>query len=127
VRKSIHFAKTINARVRGFCVVTELPYIGCEAEIGEDIKKQVEAAVQAQVNKDLLAVEKAARESGVTCETARAKNAQPYEAIIDAVAKKGGDLVIMVCRGRREVQALLLGREIRKMLTHSKIPVLVYR
>jgi nucleotide-binding universal stress UspA family protein len=33
MRKGIQFAKTINARVTGFCVVPALPYVGCEAEI----------------------------------------------------------------------------------------------
>jgi len=127
VQKGIQFAKTINARVTGFCVVPVLPYIGCEAEIGTDFKKQAEAAVQAEVNKNLLAIEKAAKEVGIPCETAKAKSAQPYEAIIDTAAKKGCDLIIMASHGRRGVQALLLGSETQKVLTHTKIPVLVYR
>jgi nucleotide-binding universal stress UspA family protein len=127
MRKGIQFAKTINARVTGFCVVPALPYVGCEAEIGTNFKKQAEAAVQAEVNKNLLAVEKAAKEAGVPCETAKAKSVQPYEAIIEAAAKKGCDLIIMASHGRRGVKGLLLGSETQKVLTHSKIPVLVYR
>jgi nucleotide-binding universal stress UspA family protein len=33
----------------------------------------------------------------------------------------------MASHGRRAVQGLLLGSETQKVLTHSKIPVLVYR
>lgn len=33
----------------------------------------------------------------------------------------------MASHGRRGVTALLLGSETQKVLTHSKIPVLVYR
>jgi len=127
MRKGIQFAKTINARVTGFCVVPALPYVGCEAEIGAEFKKQAEAAVQAEVNKNLLAIEKASKEAGVTCETAQEKNVQPYEAIIEAARKKECDLIIMASHGRRGVGALLLGSETQKVLTHSKIPVLVYR
>ena len=127
VRKGIEFAKTINARVTGFCVVPALPYVGCEAEIGAEFKKQAEVAVQAEVNKNLLAIEKAAKEAGVECETEKVKNVQPYEAIIDAAVKKECDLIIMASHGRRGVGAFLIGSETQKVLTHSKIPVLVYR
>jgi len=127
MRKGIQFAKTIDARVTVFRVVPALRYVGCEAEIGAEFKKQAEAAVQAEVNKNLLAIEKASKEAGVTCETAQEKNVQPYEAIIEAARKKECDLIIMASHGRRGVGALLLGSETQKVLTHSKIPVLVYR
>ena len=127
MRKGIQFAKSLNAKVIGFCVVPALPCVGYEAEIGADFKTQAEAAVQAEVNKSLLAIEKAAEVAGVECETAKAKSAQPYEAIIEAAAKKECDLIIMASHGRRGVGALLLGSETQKVLTHSKIPVLVYR
>ena len=39
----------------------------------------------------------------------------------------GCDLIVMACHGRRGVSALLLGSETVKVLTHSTIPVLVYR
>ena len=127
MRKGIQFAKTINARVTGFCVVPALPYVGCEAEIGAEFKKQAAAAVQAEVNKNLLAIKKAAKEAGVPCETDQERSDQPYEAIIAAAQKGQCDLIIMASHGRRGVQGLLLGSETQKVLTHSKIPVLVYR
>jgi len=127
MRKGIQLAKTINARVTGFCVAPALRYFGYDAEIGTEFKKKAEAAVQAEVNKNLLAIEKAAKEAGVPCETAQEKSDQPYEAIIEAAQKKECDLIIMASHGRRGVQGLLLGSETQKVLTHSKIPVLVYR
>ena len=39
----------------------------------------------------------------------------------------GCDLIMMTSHGWRGVKALLLGSETQKVLTHSKIPVLVYR
>jgi len=127
MRKGIQFAKTINARVTGFCVVPKLRYYSYDSEIGPEFKKQAAAAVQADVNKNLLAIEKAAKEAGVPCETAHEKSDQPYEAIIEAAQKRECDLIIMASHGRRGVGALLIGSETQKVLTHSKIPVLVYR
>jgi nucleotide-binding universal stress UspA family protein len=51
----------------------------------------------------------------------------PYEEIIGLAADAGCDLIFMASHGRRGVAALLLGSETNKVLTHSKIPVLVTR
>jgi nucleotide-binding universal stress UspA family protein len=51
----------------------------------------------------------------------------PYDAIVKAAEEKGCDLIMMASHGRRGVSGLLIGSETQKVLTHSKIPVLVYR
>jgi nucleotide-binding universal stress UspA family protein len=51
----------------------------------------------------------------------------PWEAILDHAKAKGCDLVVMASHGRRGLNALLLGSETQKVLTHSTIPVLVVR
>jgi len=51
----------------------------------------------------------------------------PYEAIIEAATKNYCDLIVMASHGRKGVAALVLGSETTKVLTHSKIPVLVCR
>jgi nucleotide-binding universal stress UspA family protein len=69
----------------------------------------------------------AADAAGVRCDTIREVHDQPYRAIIDAAEAKGCDLIVMASHGRRGMSALLLGSEAHKVLTHSTIPVLVYR
>ena len=45
-----------------------------------------------------------------------------------AAAKKNKcDAIVMASHGRRGVTALLLGSETQKVLTHSKLPVIVVR
>jgi nucleotide-binding universal stress UspA family protein len=51
----------------------------------------------------------------------------PYQDIIDAATSTGCDLIFMASHGRRGFSGLLLGSETQKVLTHSTIPVLVYR
>jgi nucleotide-binding universal stress UspA family protein len=72
-------------------------------------------------------VKMAAQAAGVPCETIREVLDQPYRAIIDAAHANGCDLIVMASHGRRGISALLLGSETAKVLTHSTIPVLVYR
>ena len=51
----------------------------------------------------------------------------PSKEISDAAAREGCDLIAMASHGRRGVSAIVLGSETIKVLTHSNIPVLVYR
>lgn len=72
-------------------------------------------------------MQKQCAEAGVECTTATATSDVPYEAIIEAAEKSGCDLIFMASHGRRGISGFLLGSETNKVLTHSKVPVLVYR
>ena len=61
------------------------------------------------------------------CEVFVEMSDQPYEAIINRAVQRGCDLIMMASHGRRGIKALLIGSETQKVLTHSKIPVLVFR
>lgn len=77
--------------------------------------------------KYLGGIEKAAKTSGLQYEGTHVVHDQPYEAIIATASDKGCDLIVMASHGRRGMKALVLGSETTKVLTHSKIPVLVLR
>jgi nucleotide-binding universal stress UspA family protein len=63
----------------------------------------------------------------VQCDTAFVSDTQPWDAIVKAAKGKKCDLIVMASHGRRGLEALLLGSETNKVLTHSKTPVLVCR
>ena len=65
--------------------------------------------------------------TGLSIETMHAVNGLPYDAIVTAAAKKKCDLIVMASHGRRGLSGFLLGSETQKVLTHSKVPVLVVR
>jgi len=50
-----------------------------------------------------------------------------FEGILDAATEQGCDLIVMGSHGRSGVKALILGSETQKVLTHSRIPVLVIK
>ena len=74
---------------------------------------------------DPLVAEAAA--AGVTAEAVATPCATVHDGIIAAATHHGCDLIFMASHGRRGIGALLLGSETQKVLTHSKIPVLVHR
>ena len=81
----------------------------------------------ARAKKILDVAKNAAKAVGIRCEGVHAVNDQPYAAIINIARRKGCDLIYMASHGRKGISALVLGSETTKVLTHSKIPVLVCR
>lgn len=61
------------------------------------------------------------------CHVLQVEDEHLYKAIIEAAKKFGCDLIAMASHGRRGVSALIVGSVTTKVLTHSSIPVLVYR
>ena len=88
-----------------------------------EYKKHADAVAR----KALSAVAAMAQRAGVACETLHIENDNVYQGIIDAAASKGCDLIVMASHGRHGLSAVVLGSVTVKVLTHSKIPVLVYR
>jgi len=127
VQKGIQFAKTVKAKVTGLCVVPKWGYSIYESEVPGKFKDEAAVELKAKAEGHLSAISKAAKEAGVSCEVMLETTDQPYEAIINAADQKGCDLIMMASHGRRGVGALLIGSETQKVLTHSKVPVLVYR
>jgi nucleotide-binding universal stress UspA family protein len=67
----------------------------------------------------------AAKAAGVPCETVQVEHVHPYQAIITTAKDKGCDVIVMASHGRSGISAVLLGSVTNKVLTHTKIPVLV--
>lgn len=73
------------------------------------------------------AVISAAETAGVPCEGHTIEALHAWEAIIEHADRSKADLIVMASHGRRGFQAMLLGSETQKLLTHCAIPVLVVR
>jgi nucleotide-binding universal stress UspA family protein len=75
----------------------------------------------------LSAAKTIADNAGIASETVRIEHEHVYQAIIEVAGERGCDLILMASHGRSGLSAVLLGSETVKVLTHSTIPVLVYR
>ncbi len=65
--------------------------------------------------------------AGVKAEGSTVESLHPWEAIIAHAKDQDCDLIVMASHGRRGFNALLLGSETQKVLTHSTLAVLVVR
>jgi nucleotide-binding universal stress UspA family protein len=127
IQEGIELAKAINARVTGFHVLPEFPEFTYRPEMLGDVREEFTGDSRARATQYLRVIEEAAIKARVRCDTGYTSSAHPYEAIIRAAEENGCDLILMASHGRRGVQGLLIGSETHKVLTHTKIPVLVYR
>jgi len=127
IQKGIQLAKGMKAKITGISVMPEGKFYMYETEINVQEKEEIAKHHQQQANLNLAFIEEAAKAAGVPCQTLCGISDHPYEAIISVAEKNGCDLIMMASHGRSGVKALLLGSETQKVLTHSKVPVLVYR
>ena len=129
VRKAVIFAKETGAHITAFYAKPEYPvtYYGEGALIDTTTPEQFAEMAEQQAQKILRFVDDLCLEAGVPCTKMTLTSDIPYEAIIEAATESGCDLIYMASHGRRGISALLLGSETQKVLTHTQIPVLVYR
>lgn len=128
-RRAIAFAKETGAKVTFFFAKPDYPvaFYGEGALIDPTTPDKFAEMAEQQAKEILAANEAAAKAEGVVSAAASSVSDIPYEAIIAAAEQAGADLIFMASHGRRGISGLLLGSETQKVLTHSKIPVLVYR
>jgi nucleotide-binding universal stress UspA family protein len=129
VKRAIGFASESDARITFFYARPEYPvaFYGEGALIDPTTPEKFAKMAEQQANEILGACEKLAGAAKVPCASLAKTSDIPYEAIIAAAASAGCDLIFMASHGRRGFGGLLLGSETQKVLTHSKVPVLVYR
>jgi nucleotide-binding universal stress UspA family protein len=128
-KRAIGFARETGARITFFFAEPDYPvaFYGEGALIDPTTPEKFAEIAEQQARDILGQAEALAREAGIEYASTAQVSDIPYQAIIDAANKAGCDLIFMASHGRRGISGLLLGSETQKVLTHSTIPVLVYR
>jgi nucleotide-binding universal stress UspA family protein len=112
-------ALTVEGSFSVYAVPTSKDY-----QISGSFTAHIEHA-KAHAGKILDGVAEEARAAGVICETLQIEQDQPYKAIIETAEQRNCDLIVMASHGRSGLAAIVLGSVTTKVLTHTKIPVLV--
>jgi nucleotide-binding universal stress UspA family protein len=127
IEKGIALAKATGAKVVGMTVSVPFHIFALNPMMVSDTKEAYEKECEDLATKYLDAVKTTASAVDVPCEVVHVRAERPYEGIIETAKKQACDLIFMASHGRKGIAGLLLGSETLKVLTHSKIPVLVYR
>lgn len=129
IRAGVQFAREIGAKVTGFYAAEEYPVPPFGEYVPPDLLSPDEFRTneEARAARILAVAQQVADAAGVPCDTAHDVSFSPWEAIVKAATQRGCDLIFMASHGRRGLASMLLGSETNRVLTHTTIPVLVYR
>ena len=126
IAAAVDLARTLKANVIGMTTLEPYSYSNL-SEYRPETLDDYEGRMDQAGAERLGRIADAASRAGVPVETVAVKSFSPYEAIIDTAKERNCDLIVMASHGRRGLNAVLLGSETQKVLTHSRIPVMVYR
>lgn len=129
MRDAVQLAKSLGAAVTGFHVAPTYHIEVYTDYIPPDLITPQQHAANAKktAQRHLDAVRKACAASGVRCAAYYVMNDFPADAIVKAARKYKCDLIYMGSHGRSGLSKLLLGSQTSKVLSQSRIPVLVHR
>ena len=123
---AVDLAKVVGAELVAFTALPVYPYAGIGESSGVAAQDH-QGRAGAEASDRLARVERMAREAGVRCHTSMLEDNETYRAVIAAADKHACGLIVIASHGRRGVEALVLGSEAQRVLTHTKLPVLVVR
>ncbi len=127
-KAGIALARALGARITAYRAVESLEPLYVEGyafdqAVIDSADKGLREAGQKQVD----AIGKMAKAKGVPFTSVVTNAARAYEGIINAAKKQKCDVIFMASHGRRGFSKLIMGSVTQQVLTHSKIPVVVYR
>lgn len=129
VLRAIAFARDTDARITFmFAKPDYSAAMNRQRSMTRAVTPQAFATLADEEAREILSFcDAAAASAGIVFESISIACEQPYEAIISCANEAQCDLIFMASHGRRGLSAMLLGSETHRVLTHSKIPVLVCR
>lgn len=129
IRAGVALAKEMGARVTGLYAEEPRPvHLHIDGyQLEKDLVAELDRRSREYAERVVAEVASAASAAGVPYESVIVKSVRPYQAIVDAAADRHCDAIFMASHGHKGLTGLMLGSVTQKVLTHSKIPVLVFR
>lgn len=127
IRRGVALAKEQGAKITALTVFKPFHMMTLEPGMLTDTPAVYGKHVAERTKKYLEVISEAAKLAGVTCDTISLEHEHPYQGIIETAQRRDCDLIVMASHGRGGVSGVVLGSQTVKVLTHSKVPVLVYR
>ena len=127
VEQGLRLGKALSAKMT-VVTVTEPWTMVAPGEIGLTIPvDDYEQGVAQHAGKILDAVMLQAKTAGAVCDVLHVKDRYPADGILEAAKSSGCDLIVMASHGRRGIARMLIGSQANRVVTHSPIPVLIYK
>ena len=127
VQSAIAFAAEVGAKITGYYAIEDMNMHHVGAHLTKELIVEFERRSQTAAEEHASAPAAAAKAAGVAYDWRVSKVVQPHEGIIEAANECAADIIFMASHGHRGLTGLIVGSVTQKVLSHSKIPVLVFR
>jgi nucleotide-binding universal stress UspA family protein len=128
IRKAIRLARTLGAQVTQVIIDEPFQIIAVDDPLIDlHTQEQYLEATRKRAEAVLRSGEEHAQSEGVKISSLHIYNPVIYQGITETAKKNGCDLIFMGSHGRRGIAALVLGSTTHKVLTHTTLPVMVWR
>lgn len=128
--QALELARLCKARVTAIMVsptYRQLQQDGFIVPTSNTVRERWEEQMHERAKKVLDGICADAGKAGVQCGSVHVFGDAPYESIIETANKNGCDMIAMGSHGHGGVKQLFVGSETSRVLSHTKIPVMVYR
>jgi nucleotide-binding universal stress UspA family protein len=128
-KAGVALASALGAKVTAYYTVEQLQPVYADEGymMNQKMIEGIEDSARQAGQKRVDAIGKMAKAAGGPFASVVTKALTPYEGIIAAAKKRRCDVIFMASHGRRGLSRLIMGSVTQKVLTHSRIPVVVYR
>ncbi|MDK4718854.1 universal stress protein [Rhizobium sp. CNPSo 3968] len=127
VDKAVEFARDAGATVIFMTVIEPFHLFSTDSKQLSGSPEDYRKLAHTEASQLLAEAEAKARSQGLVCRSVAIEDEDVDAAIIRVALENGCDLIAIASHGRGGVGSLLLGSVTAKVLSHSRIPVLVYR
>ncbi len=128
--QAVELAKLCKAKMSAIMVsptYRQMQQDGFIVPTSETMRQRWEEEMTQRATKVLDGICADAGKAGVVCQSMHVFGDIPYEAIIEAAEKNGCDMIAMGSHGKGGAKQFFVGSETTRVLSHTKIPVVVYR
>lgn len=132
-------AKDLKAKVTAVCITDklspqeilkiyepELIWSISEGQKAQNAMAAADASKKELADKALSVAEKMCADNGVVCDKVHLPGESPVDGILKVASDKKCDLIFLSTHGNPGIMGALFGTVAKKVLAHSKIPVLVH-
>lgn len=124
---AVTFAAESGAKLTGYYAIEDMNMHHVGAHLTRELIEEFERRAREAAELHVAEIGKVAKAAGVSFDSIVSKVSRPHEGIIAAAKECGADIIFMASHGHRGLTSLVVGSVTQKVLSHSTIPVLVFR
>lgn len=127
IQAAVDLAKINGSKIVGLSVVQNYAGLPMTSLSGGVDLTAIEAALEKQAQDAVDKIAERAKKAGVEYEIHTLTGWSPYEGILKCAQDRKCDVVFMASHGRTGLDKMLLGSVAQKVLTHSTLPVVIFK